>query len=110
MSPLFAAWLLLAISVAAEVVGNVALRYADGFTRPAAAAAAVTCFLLSIWLMSVTMRKIELGVTYAVWAAGSTVITAWVGVGFYDESLTTSKVAGVALVVVGVIVLSSGAS
>jgi small multidrug resistance pump len=56
------------------------------------------------------MRKIELGVTYAVWAAGSTVITAWVGVGFYNESLTTSKVAGVALVVAGVIVLSSGAS
>lgn len=34
MSPLLAAWLLLAVSVACEVVGNVALRYADGFTRP----------------------------------------------------------------------------
>jgi len=109
MSPLFAAWLLLAISVALEVVGNVALRYADGFSRPIATAAAVTCFLLSIWLISVTIRKIELGVTYAVWAASSTAVTAWVGVGFYDESLTASKVAGVALVVLGVIVLSSGA-
>jgi small multidrug resistance pump len=108
VSPLFAAWLLLAISVASEVVGNVALRYANGFNRPIAAAVAVTFFLLSIWLMSVTMRKIELGVTYAVWAASSTAITAWVGIGFYNESLTTSKVAGVALVVVGVIVLSSG--
>lgn len=109
MGPLFVAWLLLAASVACEVVGNVALRYADGFTRPGPAAVAGACFLLSIWLMSVTMRRIELGVTYAVWAAGSTAITAWVGVGFYDESLTASKVAGVALVVLGVIVLSSGA-
>lgn len=109
MSPLVSAGLLLAISVAFEVVGNVALRYADGFTRPTAAATAVTCFLLSIWLMSVTMRKFELGVTYAVWAASSTAITAWVGIGFYHESLTTSKVVGVALVVVGVIVLSSAA-
>jgi len=109
MSPLLATWLLLAISVACEVLGNVALRYADGFTRPIAATAAVTCFLASVWLMSITMRKIELGVTYAVWAAGSTAITACVGVGLYDESLTGSKVAGVALVVLGVIVLSSGA-
>jgi small multidrug resistance pump len=109
MSPLLAAWLLLAVSVACEVVGNVALRYADGFTRPIAATAAVTCFLASVWLMSITMRKIELGVTYAVWAAGSTAITVCVGVGLYDESLTGSKVAGVALVVLGVIVLSSGA-
>lgn len=103
------AWLLLAISVAAEVVGNIALRYADGFTRPLGAASAGACFLLSIWLMSVTVRKLELGVTYAVWAASSTAITAWVGVGFYQESLTASKVAGVALVVLGVIVLSLGA-
>lgn len=108
MSPLFVAWLLLAISVAIEVVGNVALRYADGFTRPMPAAVAVTCFLISIWLVSVTMRRIELGVTYAVWAASSTAITAWVGVAFYHESLTASKVGGVALVVLGVIVLSSG--
>lgn len=47
--------------------------------------------------------------TYAVWAAGSYNVTACVGVGLYDESLTGSKVAGVALVVLGVIVLSSGA-
>ena len=69
----------------------------------------MTCFLASVLLMAITMRKIELGVTYAAWAAGSTAITACVGVGLYDESLTGSKVAGVALVVLGVIVLSSGA-
>ncbi|SEK16581.1 SMR family transporter [Variovorax sp. OK202] len=27
------AWLLLAASIAAEMVGTIALRYADGFTR-----------------------------------------------------------------------------
>ena len=55
------AWLLLAASIAAEVVGTIALRYADGFTRLRPSLAVGSLYALAIWLMSLSMRHLEVG-------------------------------------------------
>ncbi len=68
MNPQTFAWLVLAASVVAEVLGTLALRYADGFTKPLPSAAVVVCYACAIWLMSLAVRHLEMGLTYAVWA------------------------------------------
>ncbi|RJP71506.1 MAG: QacE family quaternary ammonium compound efflux SMR transporter [Comamonadaceae bacterium] len=108
MNPSLSAWLLVAISVVAEVVGTVALRYSDGFSRLLPSGAAAACYALAIWLMAVAMRQLDMGITYAVWAASGTAATALVGIAFFGEHMGSVKALGLVCVVAGVVMLNLG--
>lgn len=103
------AWLVLSASVVSEVAGTVALRYSSGFTKLVPAALAGFFYLIAIWLMAVAMRQLEMGVTYAVWAASGTAAIALVGIAFYGEHVSALKLVGLSLVVLGVVLLNLGA-
>jgi small multidrug resistance pump len=109
MNSSLSAWLLIAVSVIAEVVGTVALKHSDGFSRLFPSSAAAACYALAIWLMAVAMRHLDMGITYAVWAASGTAATAIVGVMFYGEQLGSIKTLGLACVIGGVVMLNLGA-
>ena len=108
MNPSLSAWLLVAASVVAEVVGTVALKYSDGFSRVVPSGAAATCYALAIWLMAVAMRHLDMGITYAVWAGSGTAATALVGIALFGEQLGTVKTLGLVWVVGGVVMLNVG--
>jgi small multidrug resistance pump len=109
MNPGLWAWLLVAASVIAEVVGTVALKYSDGFSKLIPSGAAAGCYGLAIWLMAVAMRQLDMGITYAVWAASGTAATALVGVALFGEHMGALKLLGLVCVVVGVVMLNMGA-
>jgi small multidrug resistance pump len=100
------AWLLLAASISAEVVGTIALRYADGFTRLWPSLAVGSLYALAIWLMSLSVRHLEVGLAYAVWAGVGTALTAVVGMLWFGESFHSTRLIGLAFVVAGVICLN----
>lgn len=104
------AWLLLGISVVSEVAGTVALKHSDGFSRPLPALLAGLCYVLAVGLMSISMKRLDMGLVYAVWAGSGTAITALIGIALYAESASLVKVAGLSLVVLGVVLLNVGAS
>lgn len=109
MNPVLAAWLTLIISTLFEVVGMVFLRYSNGFSNLLPSASAGVCFLLSIWTFSLSLKYIEMGITYAVWASASTALVAIVGIAFYAESSSAYKIIGIALIIVGVVLLNLNA-
>jgi small multidrug resistance pump len=109
MNSNLAAWLLVAASVVAEVIGTVALKYSDGMSRLLPSGAAATCYGLAIWLMAVAMRQLDMGITYAVWAASGTAATALVGIAFFGEQVGLLKATGLVCVVSGVVMLNLGA-
>jgi small multidrug resistance pump len=100
------AWLFLIASILFEVFGMLSLKHSNGFTNLLPTAGAISCFITSIWLMSFSLKQIEMGITYAVWAAASTAIVALLGVIFYAESVSQFKIIGITLIVVGVILLN----
>ena len=106
MSPLLFAWLILIASILFEVFGMLFLKYSNGFSNLIPTAGGVSCFITSIWLMSISLKQIEMGIAYAVWAAVSTAIVAVIGVAFYQESISSFKITGVTLIVIGVILLN----
>ena len=100
------AWLVLAASVVFEVAGTVALKHSSGFAKPWPAAAAGVLYLLAVWLMSISMRRLDMGVTYAVWAASGTAAIALIGIAFHGEHASALRFAGLLLVVLGVVLLN----
>ena len=106
MSPLQIAWLILIASILFEVFGMLFLRYSNGFANLLPSFGGVSCFIASIWLMSLSLKHIEMGIAYAVWAAVSTAIVALLGIAFYGESISSFKVTGITLIVIGVVLLN----
>jgi small multidrug resistance pump len=103
-----AVWLLLAI--ASEVVATSALKASEGFSRLVPAVVVVVGYSASFYFLAQSLREIPLGVVYAVWSGIGTAAIAIIGVVFFRETLGWIGIAGITLIVLGVIVLNlSGA-
>lgn len=106
MSPIAIAWLFLIGSILTEVLGMIALRYSNGFSQPVPTVLAIISILTSLWLISLSLKQLELGITYAIWAAASTAIVAIIGIEFYQESVSAFKITGLVFIVIGVVLLN----
>jgi small multidrug resistance pump len=102
--------LLLAIAIVAEVAGTVALKYADGFTRPGPSVLVVAGYALSFWMLALVLRELPIGLTYAVWAAAGTAMIAAIGIFAFGEPATTLKLLSLALIIAGVVGLNLAGS
>ncbi|MEZ5446165.1 MAG: multidrug efflux SMR transporter [Gammaproteobacteria bacterium] len=99
-------WACLAGSIAFEVVGSVALKAADGFTRPLPTVTVLVAFSLSFWLFSLALRALPLGIAYAVWSGTATATIAIVGVVWLKDPLSALKVISIVMIVAGIIGLN----
>jgi small multidrug resistance pump len=105
------AWLLLAGAIISEVTATLSLRGIAGGLRPWPAVVVVLGYLISFALMAVALRTLNVGIVYAVWSGSGTAGTAALAAVFYGERLNLTAVAGMVVIVVGVVLLaSSGAT
>ena len=101
MSP----WVLVAAAGVLEVFWAIALKYADGFTRFWPSVAAVLGAMASFWLLSLAMRSLPAGTAYAVWVGIGALGVACLGIALFGEATNPLRLAGVALIVAGIVVL-----
>ena len=102
------AWLALAIG--SEIIATVSLKLSDGFTRPMPSVAVVLGYGLSFYALSITLRSIPLGVVYAVWSGVGTAAIVLIGLFLFREVLDAVKLAGIGLIIVGVVMLNGAGS
>ncbi|CUR58552.1 Multidrug resistance protein, SMR family [metagenome] len=97
-------WLLLAAAIASEVTGSLSLKGA--LERPALYAVVALAFLVAFALFAAVLRRgMPLGVAYGIWGAVGVVATAVLSAAIFDERLTPLMGLGIAIVVVGVLVV-----
>ncbi len=56
--------------------------------------------------MSVSVRQLEMGLAYAVWAGVGTALTAMVGMLWFGEAFHVARLMGLAFIVLGVVCLN----
>jgi len=104
------AYVLLAVAILAEVIATTALKAADGFTRLGPTLVVLVGYGLAFFLLSVTLRTLSLGFTYAIWSGLGIVLAATAGVFLYGEKVDLAGAAGLAMIIGGVIVLNTMSS
>jgi small multidrug resistance pump len=102
--------ILLSLAIVTEVVGTVALRYSDGFTKLAPSAVVVVSYGASFWLLALVLKQLSIGTTYAVWSAVGTALIAAFGIVALGEPATALKLASLALIIIGVVGLNLAGS
>lgn len=101
-------WLKLALAIVVEVLATVALRQSQGFSQTGWTIVMVVGYLTSFWLLAQITDQLEIGVIYAVWSAAGTAIVAVLGIALFDEGVSGLKVAGLVLIIAGVVALNLG--
>jgi small multidrug resistance pump len=96
----------LALAIGSEIIATVALKLSEGFSKPLPVVVVVVGYGLSFYALSMSLRTIPLGVVYAVWSGVGTAAVALIGVLLFKELLDAVKVAGIGLIIVGVVMLN----
>lgn len=99
-------WIYLAIAIASEVVATSALKAAEGFTRLVPSVLVVVGYSSAFYFLSLTLRTIPLGVTYAIWSGVGVALVTVIGWTVYHQVLDIAALIGIGLIVAGVVVLS----
>ena len=94
------------LTILFEVTGTTALKLSQGFSRLAPSLVVVVPCCLSFYLLSLTLKKIEVGVVYAIWSAVGTALIATIGILWFKEPISVLKIGSLALIILGVIGLN----
>lgn len=101
-------WALLGLAIIAEITGTLSLKWASQNESPAAFIFMLMMIALSYILLSFSIKRIALGVAYALWEGIGILIITVFSVWLFDESLSLVKVAGLATLVAGIVLIKSG--
>jgi small multidrug resistance pump len=100
------AYLYLAVAVVSEVAATTSLKESRGFTRLFPSLIVIAGYGLSFCLLSQTLKFLPVGVVYAIWAGAGIVLTAVLGLILFNQRLDRPAVAGMILIVLGVLVIN----
>ena len=96
----------LVLAIGLEVVGTSLLQRSQQFTRLGPTVGMALCYLLSFYLLSLSLRSLPLGIAYAVWSALGIVLVALIGFFVFGQRLDLPAVIGLGLIVLGVLVVN----
>jgi small multidrug resistance pump len=96
-------WVYLLLAILFEVLGTTLLKLAQGVSKIhyfiLAMGGYVCCFLF----LSLSLRKIDLSVAYAIWAGLGIAVISVIGIVVYNEGITSVKLISLALIVFGIV-------
>ena len=99
-------WIILFLAIICEVTATTALKQSEGFSRLWPSLIVVIGYALSFYLLALTLKTIPIGVAYAVWAGLGIVLIALIGVVLFKQALDAGAIAGMVLIVSGVLVMN----
>lgn len=100
------AYFYLAIAIIAEVAATSALKASAEFTRLVPSLIVIVGYGIAFYCMTLVLRTIPVGVTYAVWAGLGIVLVTIVGAVLYKEIPDLPAVIGIGLIIAGVVVIN----
>jgi quaternary ammonium compound-resistance protein SugE len=104
------AWLLVIVAGMLETGFAVCLKMSHGFTRIYPTIAFALFALGSFGLLTLSLRKLDVGPAYAVWTGIGATGTAVYGMAFLDDVVSVLKLVSITLVILGIIGLQLSGS
>ncbi len=98
-------YLYLAIAIIAEVAATSALKASAEFTKLFPSLIVIIGYGVAFYFMTLVLRTIPIGITYAVWSGVGIVLIAIVGALLYKQIPDAPAIVGIALIISGVVVI-----
>ena len=95
-------WFILIVAGVFEICWAVGLKYSDGFTRFWPSIFTIISMILSMVLLSFSIKEIPLGTAYAIWTGIGAFGTAILGIFLFSESSEFVRLLFIFLIVAGI--------
>lgn len=96
-------WLILFIAGLFEVAWAIGLKYTDGFSKLWPSVFTIAAMIISMGLLSYSVKHLPVGTAYAVWTGIGVVGTAILGIILFNESKELMRVFFIFLIVIGIV-------
>jgi quaternary ammonium compound-resistance protein SugE len=103
-------WMYLLIASVFEILFALMIRSADGFTRLWPTLGIMVTGTFGAFFLSLAMRTLPMGTTYAVWTGIGVAGTTVIGIGFLHEPLNVWRIVCIGLILTGIVGLRLVAS
>ncbi|HGG8843371.1 TPA: multidrug/spermidine efflux SMR transporter subunit MdtJ [Enterobacter soli] len=101
-------WILLALAIVPEITGTLSMKWASVSDGNTGFILMLVMISLSYIFLSFAVKKIALGVAYALWEGVGILLITLFSVMLFDEALSTMKIAGLTTLVAGIVLIKSG--
>ncbi len=98
-------YLYLAIAIVAEVAATSALKASAEFSRLLPSLIVIIGYALAVYFMTLVLRTLPVGITYAIWSGVGVVLVSVLGVFLYKQMPDLPAIIGMVLIVSGVVVI-----
>ena len=98
--------LILFFAILSEVMATTALKYSNGFTKTIPSVVVAVGYGISFYLLSIALKSLPIGITYAIWSGVGLVLTVIVGMTLWKETMDWARVIGILLILAGIILIN----
>ena len=99
-------YVFLILAIVAEAAGTTLLKMSEQFTKLVPSIASLVCYVASLYLLSLCLRTIPIGIAYATWSALGIAFITISGIFFFKQTPDLGAIVGLVLIVSGVAVLN----
>lgn len=96
------AWVYLLLAGLFEIGWVIGLKFSEGFTKLVPSVLTLAAMGASFWLLSLSIKYLPLGTSYAIWTGIGAVGALAAGILFFGESASPFRLASAALIVIGI--------
>lgn len=101
-------WIFLALAIVTEVIGTLSMKYSSVSGDMTGLLVMYFMIASSYILLAMAVKKVALGVAYALWEGIGVIFITAFSVLLFNESLPPMKLIGLALLIVGIALIKSG--
>ncbi|MCO4848819.1 MAG: QacE family quaternary ammonium compound efflux SMR transporter [Yoonia sp.] len=98
-------YIFLIVAIITETIGTTALQASEQFTRFWPATLCAVSYAASFYLMALALKVIPVGIAYALWSGIGIVMIAIIGFAVFGQRLDFAAIAGMGLIIVGILVI-----
>lgn len=99
------AWAILILAGVFEIIWAYSMKMSEGFTRLTPSIITVVFMILSVVLLSISMKILPLGTAYTVWTGIGAIGSFLVGIFFLNEPIGAMRMIAAVLIVSGLVLM-----
>ncbi|HGM5489621.1 TPA: multidrug/spermidine efflux SMR transporter subunit MdtJ [Serratia fonticola] len=101
-------WIFLGFAIIAEIIGTLSMKYASVSGGMAGHIVMYVMITLSYIMLSLAVKRVALGVAYALWEGIGILFITLFSVMLFDEPISALKVLGLVALIAGILLVKSG--
>lgn len=100
------AYLILFAAIVFEIMATSLVKLSNGFTNLLPTSVLLVFYGISFYLLSLSVKTIPLGIAYAIWSGVGIVVISLVGIFAFKQHLDFPAMLGIALIMIGCVIIN----